>query len=248
MKLGLSYILFSGEELLPIGIPPIRHLVDFISIVYQKKSFYGNEMHPELLQNLEQIRPLVDLICEFVPNNKNCRINETAARNFGLELSRKAGCTHHIAADVDEFYEPSGLEYVKKEMEGYNCSLVHSENYYKNLNWFVYPSQNLKTTFIHPVDSFYDMNVPFKYPVDGTRKCNPCDKCRVFDKSEFFIHHMSYVRNDIRRKIVNSVNKFSFDKFVDSFEKYELGKRVCLPPDFINRKTILVENIWSKNK
>lgn len=60
------------------------------------------------------------------------------------------------------------------------------------------------------------------------------------------VHHMSYVRRDIRRKFTNSgiARVLDVEKFVADFESHEVGDRVCLLPDRLNRKTVLVENLF----
>ncbi len=52
---------------------------------------------------------------------------------------------------------------------------------------------------------------------------------------------------DIRQKIENTVNKNSYniDKFVEDFNKYEVGDTVRVHPDFHKRTTILVENLFN---
>ena len=47
MKLGISYNVFDGEELLEKSILCIRDQVDFISVVYQEKSNFGNQCDPK---------------------------------------------------------------------------------------------------------------------------------------------------------------------------------------------------------
>ena len=48
MKLGVSYNLFDGEELLTDSIKSIRDSVDIVSVVYQTESNFGQKANPGL--------------------------------------------------------------------------------------------------------------------------------------------------------------------------------------------------------
>ena len=115
MKLGISYNLFDGEELLRDSVVSIRDSVDFISVVYQKKSNYGNPYNPEVENILVQLidEKLVDFAMPIEPDidplhwiediQQMGAFNEINKRNVGIEISRQKDCTHHLAIDVDEF-------------------------------------------------------------------------------------------------------------------------------------------------
>lgn len=49
MKVGISYNLFDGEELLESSIKSIRDNVDYISVVYQTVSNFGNPCSEDLV-------------------------------------------------------------------------------------------------------------------------------------------------------------------------------------------------------
>ena len=247
MKLGVSYIAFEGEELLEYAVRPIRCLADHISVVYQTVSFFGNPAHPELVPNLERLKAagLIDeLVCHVNDLKLSCKTNEVNARNVGRELSREAGCSHHISADVDEMYEPDQLEFAKREADGYDCSVAFTENYYRHPTYRIHPRQDHRVSLIQPVGSVYDTACEFPFGVDESRKCMPSAKCRVFGRDEFVVHHMSYVRKDVRRKVTNNSNGwgYSVNKFVSDFDKYRLGEILRVAPDFVNRRTVLAEN------
>ena len=61
MKLGVAYNIFDGEEMLPHSLRNLRPMVDFICVVYQTTSNFGNE-NPLLLEKLEmlQMEGLID--------------------------------------------------------------------------------------------------------------------------------------------------------------------------------------------
>lgn len=61
------------------------------------------------------------------------------------------------------------------------------------------------------------------------------------------MHHMTYVRKDMAKKLRNSMtgHLYEIDKFVDDFDKYQLGERLVVAPDFLTRRTVLVDNIFN---
>ena len=117
MKIGVSYNLFDGEELIENSIKSIRNNVDYISVVYQTISNFGQECDKGLVSLLERLKSegLVDELFEYHPRiNKGGHFNEITKRNIGLSLSEGANCTHHMAMDSDEFYTDTQFKYIKK--------------------------------------------------------------------------------------------------------------------------------------
>jgi hypothetical protein len=55
MKLGISYNLFDAEEHLESSIKQIRNSVDFISVVYQQTSNFGDKSNPNLIKLLNNL-------------------------------------------------------------------------------------------------------------------------------------------------------------------------------------------------
>jgi len=248
MKLGICYMVFDGEEFLEFTTKNIRNNIDHIAVTYQTTSYFGNPCDPDLPALLDRLKHS-GLIDEIIHYDTDLTIhhkeNELNLRNTGLAASKNAGCTHHISADVDEFYIPQQLEYVKKIMEDdYDLSLVHNTVYYKDPTFLVVPEQNPQVSLIHPINNKYNKDIKFPKHIEPTRRLVNHQKCKIFTKEEFLIHHMSYVRKDIRKKFANSDNAqfYKLEKFMETYDNYQLGGRVCLLPDYLNRKTIQVEN------
>lgn len=253
MKLGICYMVFDGEELLEFAATSIRNQIDHISATYQTTSYFGNPSSPELQVTMERLKTmgLIDELIFFEPDlTLPPKENELKLRNIGLEASRKAGCTHHISADVDEFYKADQLEYAKKVMEGdYEFSMAPLSTYYKEPTYLVWPEQKLAVSFIHPVTNEYTKDImqpEFPFRIEITRRLRDRQKYKLFTREECVIHHMSYVRKDIRKKFKNSENGrfYKLERFYGTFDNYKLGERVCLLPEYLNRKTIQVENTF----
>lgn len=247
MKLGICYMVFDGEELLEFSINAIRKSVDFIAATYQTTSYFGNPNDIDIKSVMEdfQKRGLIDQLIYFEPDfSLSPKANELRLRNIGLEASRQAACTYHASLDVDEFFEADSIEFAKKSLDGYDCSLVSYETYYKSPTFLVVPRLNVINTFIHPVDNEYDIDVNFPYYVETTRKLKKFNKCKLFDVNDIVMHHMSYVRKDLLKKFHNSSNgrHYQLVKFLKIYDTYKVGERVCLLPDYKNRRTVLVDN------
>lgn len=239
MKLGVSYNLFDGEELLESSINQIRGYVDYISVVYQLKSNYGNSCDSNLLEKLEYLKSknLIDFMIEYTPNlSLGPHQNEIEKRNFGLMLSKANGCTHHMSMDTDEFYVKEQFEFLKKTMsEGdYDSSYCKMISYYKSGEYIRIPLEDYYVSLIYKINnnSKFILDCPSPVVLDATRRIislNPI----IFERSEIEMHHFSMVRNNIRSKFINSSAKVLFnDKIEDMvyyYNNWEFPKKALWP-------------------
>ncbi len=227
MKLGLAYNLFDGEELLEYSLKSIRNNVDYISVQYQEISNHGEKCSEGMFEFLTELKnkKLIDEIYLYTPNSEsiggeNASFNETEKRNIGLEMSRLNGCSHHMSIDTDEFYTDEQFNYMKKVMEdgNFECSAVKHCQYYKDS---IYMLKNKEEEFVTTIEKITD-NTKYvymgSYPVcvDPTRKTNN-GKCRIFGRYEVEMHHMSFVRKDIRKKLLSSSSRRHFT--IENIEK-----------------------------
>ncbi len=107
MKLGASYNLFDGEELLEPSILSIRKNVDYINVVYQNISNFGEQATSSLEESLIKLKQkgLIDKIIKYTADLKqDGHYNEITKRNIGLDDCKKEHCSHFMTIDVDEFY------------------------------------------------------------------------------------------------------------------------------------------------
>ena len=105
MKLGVSYNIFDGEELLEGSIRQIRDNVDYISVVYQTISNFGNPCSPGLelmLKNLKSIG-LVDELFLYMPNlNGGGHFNEIRKNQQALLKAQEIQNREDIELGNDE--------------------------------------------------------------------------------------------------------------------------------------------------
>ena len=220
MKLGASYNLFDGEELLRDSILSIRDSVDFISVVYQKESNYGNPYDPRVDTILDELidEKLVDFAMpiqlDYDPDHWQPHerkhigaFNEVNKRNVGIEISRQKGCTHHLAIDVDEFYLKEEFDAMKEVIEEHDpdttaCKML---TYYKKPTLILDPPEDYYVSFIIKInpETKFHWNHPFPVNVDPTRKLKP-GKFLQLGRKGIQMHHMSYVREDLNIKLTNS--------------------------------------------
>ena len=252
MKLGVSYNLFDGEELLEGSIKQIRNQVDYISVVYQTISNFGNQCDPGLVSLLERLKSegLVDELFEYNPKiNKGGHYNEIQKRNIGLALSQGAGCTHHMSMDSDEYYLPSEFEYLKNKMiEGdYDSSYCQMQTYYKSWEYSLDPAETYYVSLIFKIkqDSNFVLMAPSPVLVDPTRRMDPSNKPIILTREEIQMHHGSYIRNNIGTKLTNSSASVNFtndiEKIVKHYNDWQYPKKVLwggLPSTLHNVKKI----------
>lgn len=225
IKLGVSYNVFDGVELLTKSIKSIRGSVDYISVVYQEISNFGNKLDSNSLELFKELKKnnLIDDYFEYKPNIKlRPHQNEVNKRNFGLAMSESNDCTHHLSMDTDEFYDKIEFDNVKSIIVdgNYDSSACQMITYYKSGDYILDPCEEYYVPFIVKlgVDVRYDMNNSFPVLVDSTRKVNG-GKCLILDRDALQMHHMSYVRNNISLKLNNSSAKVNF-KDIDFLSNY----------------------------
>jgi len=237
MKVGVSYNVFDGEELLEGSIKSIRESVDYISVVYQLVSNFGNPCDEGLVPLLGRLKSegLVDDIMQYKPKvNQGGHYNEISKRNLGLFLSEGAKCTHHMAMDTDEFYKKDQFEFMKKTLVvgDYDSSACQMMTYYKEPIYQLDPPEDYYVSLLFKIGRGvqFVMGHPFPVLVDPTRRVNP-GKCKVFTREEIEMHHMSYVRNNLSTKLQNSSaspNFKSIDNIVNYFNNWKYPERALM--------------------
>lgn len=226
MRLGISYNLFDGEELLESSIKSIRNEVDYVSVVYQTISNFGQKCDEGLVPLLERLKSegLINELFEYNPKiNKGGHFNEITKRNIGLSLSEGVKCTHHMAMDSDEFYTIEQFQYLKKVMEegDYDSSACQMTTYYKEPIYRLEPKEEYYVSLLFKIKQGreYIMGHPFPVLVDPTRRMES-GNCKIFTRDEIEMHHMSYVRENIEKKVRNSSAKVNFESWIPEFLNY----------------------------
>lgn len=235
MKLGVYYNFFDGEELLEGSIKSIRDNVDHIIVVGQEVSNFGNKGNPDnkdLMTDLFQQGLIEECLFDYEPNlNKHAHFNEVAKRNYGLQSCINKGCTHILGMDADEFYIPEQFKKAKEKIikDKLDSTACRLKTYFKKPIYQIRPAERYYVPFINEVNekSKYILHEFSPVLVDPTRRLNTkYSRFHTFDENELCMHHMSFVRKDIRSKIMNSSAQENFqdaEAYIRMFERWKPG-------------------------
>lgn len=212
-KLGVSYSVWDGEELLEQSIKQIRSVVDYVNVVWQKVSWYGKPCNPDLEDLLLRLKSdgLIDELIFFDPDlSINPSYNEVNKRNIGLRAARRAGCTHFMTMDTDEFYDTEQFQKAYDDIVLRNLSHTAC-----NILTYISPDlrkrdpENFFVSFICKINrkekfrlSCLRNGVPVL--LDPTRQIPIKNSSRICMLGDIVMHHMKGVRKDIMKKIDNS--------------------------------------------
>lgn len=243
MKLGASYNLFDGEELLESSIKSIRDNVDFISVVYQTESNFGNPGNENVTDMLLSLvkSGLIDDVAYYIPDlTKHPHVNELNKRNIGLDLSRSNNCSHHLSIDADELYDSDQFAKAKQRIEEENAdsSVCRLQTYYKNNHTVLDPMEDYFVSFIYKIREGVSYNLQlFPVLVDPTRRMD-AGKLIEFLPESLLMHHFSYVRDNLRMKLENSSAKENWDQemmksVIRYFNAWQPGMDALLAPQTI---------------
>jgi hypothetical protein len=246
MKLAAIYCVWDSDELLGGSIDCIKDHVDEIIIVYQDISNFGEVYHPYLAWgNWQEIRHKLTLI-KYQPYPNKGRENEIKKRNIGLDKARELGCTHFLHMDCDEYYKFFGEAKEIYTRFGHKGSVVPLHTYFKKPTLRLEVPENYYVPFIHELRDDTTAGV-LKYPfyVDPTRRINETDVVEI----PIHMHHFSYVRKDIDRKIRNStarknlmksLHREEYDRDLNAGDYLKCFDRTLIEvPDYFNINSML---------
>lgn len=192
---------------------------------------------------------LIDEIIEVkLDVTKEARLQETAKRNLLTEHIEKQGCSHALIIDSDEYYTKKSFERAVKEIDENDYEITYCQyiNYYHDyMHYLVYPfGQNggMYCPFVTKVkyrNSFECHDFPL--PSDPTRRyVRPYDRIdkikdpatgqiyeqkhytvdyHIFEWSVVKMHHFSWIRENIRKKLNAWSSKKCFDNYEDLIDK-----------------------------
>lgn len=260
-KVGLAIIAFEGTEHLYNIISAIRESVDYVSIGLQRVSYHGDKISNVDLNEIFRLRDedhLVDNIVEIeLDTSEEARKQETKKRNILIQDAEDHGCSHCIVIDSDEYYTKKSFDYALGEIDKHDYEITYCQycNYaidYEHL--LVYPfSQGMYVPFVSKVKYRCDYDgKSFNLPRDPTRVLSrPYDRIEkartkdgkivdvphytvenhVFEWKEVKMHHLSWLRANIRKKLENWSSKKVFENYenlidqaVESYDNFDMTK------------------------
>jgi hypothetical protein len=232
-KLSMTINAFDASELLENLITEIRDQVDHVAAIYQKKSYWGNPMSDEDMEELLRLKKdgLIDELIEFKGNIlKYSREQECDKRNMGIQKMKDNGSSHILNIDADEFYDADQFEYGLDliEKKGYSITYCSYVNYYRDFShYLVYPFRPF-VPWVHSTFFRYTYQGPAPGPTDPTRRINNPSNLGtyIFTDEELRMGHAAWIRRDIRKKLVNwsAKNHFEDDLIDKAVERWETWK------------------------
>jgi hypothetical protein len=218
--LGVAYNVFDGEELLIHSIQQIKNYVDYIVVVAQIKSNFGN-VNNNLRDKLKELKNLglIDLVYWYEPkfayedngtiSLDNAIKNEQRKRQIGFDLCKEFGCTIFSSMDCDEIYDKDEYQFAKNDFikGNYDSSFCQMKTFYKKATFEVTPPETYYVPLFYKVNEnsnfTFDFVPPYPVEIDPSRRMKAGD-CRIYTRNEIQMYHYSYVRADIESKINNS--------------------------------------------
>lgn len=224
MKLGVAYNIFDGEEMLVHSVNNLRPMVDFICVVFQNTSNFGNK-NPKLFNVIKELvrDGKIDTIYHYEPTfeyeNKelirdNGLRNEIKKRNIGLKICKEWGCDTFMTIDCDELYDKEQFEWAKNDFEkgGYDTSFSQMRTFYKHPTIELYPPESYYVPLFYKLkkDTEFSFSFVAPYPVeiDPTRRVK-AGYSRIYGRDEIEMYHYAYVRKRIRSKVENSSSQMT---------------------------------------
>lgn len=218
MKLAAIYNVWGDYDLLLHSIKNINPLVDGIIVIPSTISNFGENgcgYFPDFRSDK------VNFFTYEPDLNLPSAQNERAKRNFGLQKARELGFTHFLMMDADEFYEPNEFlkekeRILKNDISGTVC---RTKVYFREPTLTVGYDVTL-VPFIHKItpDLCFMWNTKYPFAFEGPRREIRIDPTRQMninsgvEWSHITMHHMSYVRSDLRKKIRNSTARQNIEK------------------------------------
>lgn len=222
MKLAALYNTWGDVDLLKISINHIRPLVDIVIVVFSKKSNFG-EYDPGPDGSAEEwpIKDVPIYFRQMEPDlKKDARTNETAKRNYALDIARDFSCTHFITMDADEFYDPIEFTtqkqrfHVEPNLQGLVCqcqTLFAKPTLTIGLDVTLVPFiHKLTPTIKHEFNRSY----PFAW-IDGQIRIDPTRSLNInsgVERIDMAMVHASWIRKDYQKKIRNSTAKANLER------------------------------------
>jgi hypothetical protein len=227
MKLAAIYNVWDGVELLHGSMLSVARGVDLFIIVYQDVSNFGEKYDPMPDMDLSGFN--VKLV-KYTPRTQGGHTNEIKKRNLGIQIAKQEGCTHFLHMDVDEYYQDfvdAKLTFIDRGASGSVCGI---RSYFKSPELMFNTYESYYVPFIHNLSPGVQSGAR-KYPfrVDPTRKVT---KQKRVVELPHVMHHFSWVRKDIQRKIRNSSarNNMRMQAIMNAYNSPEVGDRYYVEP------------------
>lgn len=241
MKLCAIYNVWADWDIIEHSVKNISDCVDGVIIVASNTSNYGEKCPSPVIQDGISYKGsygLGDRIEIYLrePFYAQAMQCETDKRNYGLLRATGLGYTHFIMLDADEFYEPEAfLKEKQRFIDNPNLSgLVCASQVYVKSPTLTIGLDATLVPFIHKITPGlkHEFNKNYPYAWEGRNiRIDPTRSLNInsgVEWSTIIMHHMSYVRKDIARKVRNSTAKANIERtnIVNNFQHLKEGS-IC---------------------
>lgn len=243
-KLCAIYNVFDSVELLNGSMNCLKKDVDLFIIVWQDVSNFGEKYDCTKDFQLPNFGCKI-IFSKYEPQiNKGGAWNEIQKRNIGLEIAKENNCTHFLHLDCDEYYEnfsEAKKQFIDSGAKGSVCKIL---TYFKKPTLRLENEDNYYVPFIHELkpDTIAG-NTEYPFYVDPTRKINESNVVLL----HVYMHHFSWIRKDIERKVRNSSAKANIEKSDLIKDYYSDETKACYFLKDYGQKLIEVENLFGIN-
>jgi tetratricopeptide (TPR) repeat protein len=170
--------------------------------------------------------------------------NELNKREIGKTACMEHGCTHFMTMDADECWMDDQLAYVKKVMleKDYEGTCCKMRFFFRFPTRELIPHDDLNhVPVIYKISKTMPFRLACPYPalIDPTRKLENLRRFHIFEREEVEMYHYSFVRQNIRSKLLNVSNRQNYedvDNFVARFARWTPADGVIHPHPFFREK------------
>ena len=158
--------------------------------------------------------------------------------------------------DCDEIFIPKEFREAKQIVYDYNykASFIYSQTYYKDNHHVINPAEKYHIPFIYKImdDSKLKLDCRIEGIIaDKSRKMSDVgNDLIIFERDFIQMHHMSYVREDMLRKLKNKASNLSEERIekimgsYNGFSNFKINQEVYTENGNFNVKRILFPSIW----
>jgi hypothetical protein len=271
MKLGACYNVWDAEELLEKSIESIRKNASYVCIVWQRVSNFGQESpNPflgEFLQTLVNKKLVDELIfyepklfsreerTELVSQRAGAEVggpveaignqffNELQKRELGRQACYRAGCSHFMSMDTDEFYLEEELRHAMEEVERgqWDATACRMRIVFKEAVYEYWPPDEMNAVPLicrcRP-ESPLRLAEPYPVLLDPTRRVANAPRFTLLPRSMVEMYHMSFVRRHMAMKLQNTSNRANLEharEFLARFAAWRFEDGPIHPHPLIGR-------------
>lgn len=238
-SIGLGLVVFEGSEHLQNIIEEIRKFLDYVVIGLQRISYNGEVLNPNDERACLALKDggLVDEVI-YIDLDKDAlpRVQETNKRNLLIQAIEDHGCSHALIIDSDEFYDCHEFQKALLEIEVHEYPITYCRyvNYYHDYNhYLVYPfKEGNYVPFITETKYRFEFEGhDFPKPSDPTRRYKRPTVIKEDGKEYYTVsyhefewnvikmHHLSWLRGNIRKKLYNWSAKNVFPNWVELIDR-----------------------------